>query len=371
MSYFQKSQILDKDRIKFLDGLRGLAILAVIFFHAFSRWNEIEPFKHSKLILGLFEYGWLGVQLFFAISGYVIYRSVLSQKNLLMFTISRYLRLAPSMFIASILIFASSFLIPERPEGAVKLIDFIPSISFINPEIISQVTNLDVDDLEGVFWSLYIEVKFYLIVGIVFFIFKDKNLICIHLLFFFWLILGFTKIFITDYVLIYKIFYIMGDADIKYLGWFLIGVCAYKFDKDRSIFKGILLLVVSLSAVLTTSYINLEVIIASTIISLLFLIPIFFLKFRSIFSNKFLLFFGFISYPLYLVHQNFVTGMAIKLYNFNSNFPSYMYPLIFLIIIVFIAFLITKYERKLNRILRSFVPDQAFGFDLKKNKFVD
>ena len=56
-----------------IDGLRGLAILAVIYQHAFSHGVSQALAAH-----GLFPYleddGWMGVSLFFILSGFVLAR---------------------------------------------------------------------------------------------------------------------------------------------------------------------------------------------------------------------------------------------------------------------------------------------------------
>ena len=53
------------NRIQFLDGLRGIAILLVICFHSYTRWPKFVPYGHQFSDFYLFKYGYLGVQLFF------------------------------------------------------------------------------------------------------------------------------------------------------------------------------------------------------------------------------------------------------------------------------------------------------------------
>lgn len=47
-------------RIKELDALRGIAALAVVFYHFTTRYNEI----FNKEFAFNFAYGWLGVPVF-------------------------------------------------------------------------------------------------------------------------------------------------------------------------------------------------------------------------------------------------------------------------------------------------------------------
>ena len=88
-------------RVKNIDGLRAIAVLAVIFFHAsFPGVNG----------------GYIGVDIFFVISGYVITKSILSKKELGTFSIigfyeSRIRRLFPSLALVSISTFFLCFLL--------------------------------------------------------------------------------------------------------------------------------------------------------------------------------------------------------------------------------------------------------------------
>lgn len=57
-------------RIPELDGLRGLAIAAVLLYHLWPRENGLHP---------LFRGGWIGVELFFVLSGFLITSILLKQ----------------------------------------------------------------------------------------------------------------------------------------------------------------------------------------------------------------------------------------------------------------------------------------------------
>ncbi|NDG26204.1 MAG: acyltransferase, partial [Proteobacteria bacterium] len=70
------------DHIPELDGLRGLAILAVLFYHFF--WFPSDPThwpKFFSLLWKLGQIGWVGVNLFFVLSGFLITRILLAQKG--------------------------------------------------------------------------------------------------------------------------------------------------------------------------------------------------------------------------------------------------------------------------------------------------
>lgn len=70
----------EMQRIKFLDGLRGSAILLVVFYHAYARYPDVVPYlTNTYREFPLFKYGYWGVQLFFLISGFVILMSIVDK----------------------------------------------------------------------------------------------------------------------------------------------------------------------------------------------------------------------------------------------------------------------------------------------------
>ena len=357
---------MNENRIQYIDGMRGIAILSVVFYHAYSRWGTKEPFDQTDILVNLFSYGWLGVHLFFSISGYVIYKSIQRSDNFFMFASARYLRLAPSMFVAAILIYISSFIIPERPLGKANIADFLPSLTFVGPGLISKITGLDVKSLDGAFWSLYVEVKFYFVIAIVFFVFKDKRLNILLFLYLGWIVCTMFIYFQIENNLIETIHKILSYLGVNYYGWFLLGIYTYRFQSESSITKIIIWGLISTLAAFTTDFGNVGTTLASSMVALFFLLAFVWAKLRVILSSKFFLFFGFISYPLYLLHQNIVTGLSIKLFNYIEELPTYIYPIPFLIIVMILSYLIAKLEPVLKNELKKLLPKNALGFNLKR-----
>lgn len=88
-----------KQHFEILDGLRGIAALAVVVFH-FMEWVFVDP---SKNFIG---HGFLAVDFFFCLSGFVIgyaYDDRMAKMGVLKFLTARIIRLHPLVVAGSVL----------------------------------------------------------------------------------------------------------------------------------------------------------------------------------------------------------------------------------------------------------------------------
>src|SRR5690606_36957541 len=132
---------------------------------SYVRYPESVPYGDRFTGVILFKEGLLGVQLFFLLSGFVILMTLQKTRSYLEFLKKRWLRLFPAMLIVTVILFPISQFLPERPKGVPDWVDLIPGLTFIDPTWIELFTKSKVDELEGTFWSLYVEVKYYLFFG--------------------------------------------------------------------------------------------------------------------------------------------------------------------------------------------------------------
>lgn len=138
------------DRVQALDGLRGLACLAVLGFHYLNRgpglFPEIGPIR-SWAFWGLY-----GVDLFFVISGFVIFMTI-QHSSLRRFVISRAIRLYPLYWVCVVLTFA------------VVTMAGLPGREVSVGEAVVNLTMLQeffrVPHVDGAYWTLTVEVSFY------------------------------------------------------------------------------------------------------------------------------------------------------------------------------------------------------------------
>src|SRR5580700_619224 len=150
-----------RQKVPQLDALRGLAILLVIFHNA----SEKFPALHLQ---GLFANGWMGVDLFFVLSGFLItgilLDTKLSEGYLKNFYARRCLRIWPLYYSV---IFFMFVVLPflSRSEGHIIFEKSSPWWAyplFLQNFLISPISTAAAGAL-GVTWSLAIEEQFYLV----------------------------------------------------------------------------------------------------------------------------------------------------------------------------------------------------------------
>lgn len=98
----------------------------------------------------IFKFGYLGVDLFFIISGYVIFNN-LNSHNSLSFLKSQFLSIYPTFFIFLHLTLILKIFFTDYNF---KLIEYLLNLFFL-PEVFNY------NYIDGVYWSLFFEVFFY------------------------------------------------------------------------------------------------------------------------------------------------------------------------------------------------------------------
>lgn len=69
------------ERVPELDGIRGLAILAVLSYHIFKRADDLTSSNMIHAITSVVRVGWAGVDIFFVLSGFLITSILLKAKG--------------------------------------------------------------------------------------------------------------------------------------------------------------------------------------------------------------------------------------------------------------------------------------------------
>ena len=262
-----------------LDLLRGLAAVAVCYFH-FTHGNP-DFLSKTNILYESGRYGFLGVDVFFVISGFVIpyamYRGMYRFKNFGKFLLKRVIRIEPPFIASIILVIALNWLSTLSPyyRGAGFTIDFTAlalHLGYLNAFFQYPWVN-------DVYWTLAIEFQYYIIIALIFplLIHSKKYYSFIALGVF-----GMMGFFITghNFIFNYGLLFVVGILLFQYKIGYL---------KDAEF--GTLLLIALLMIFVKFDK---RYLVAA-------LLPYFFILYFD-FNNKISKFLGNISYSLYLVH---------------------------------------------------------------------
>jgi len=318
------------NRIVVLDGIRGIAIIMILIFHYIN--NPLSNNNSSEFIVilkKLTEWGWAGVDLFFVLSGFLIGTILLynrkSNNYFKTFYIRRFFRIIPTYTLLLIIFYTLKYFF-NNPDSYI----------FQNPLPVGYYitfTQNFIMGLKGTFgsqglgptWSLAIEEQFYLLTPLLLFLVSPKKVI--YWLMFFVIAAPIFRLYSTNWYMSYTWFFCRMDS-------LAIGVITalyiYFVNKNSipHISNRILLFIAFIDLILMT-FLKIHYgsmgIFKHTLIALLFAIFILYAinakgTLKKILSNKILIWFGLISYPLYLFHLLF-EGLAHQLFA-NSLKPT-------------------------------------------------
>lgn len=318
-------------RLETLDGMRGVAAFLVVIYHFFGRWaypehsETLYPYGNALEILPpIAVFGHIGVYLFFLISGFVIMMTLERSKGILDFAGRRAARLWPSMLVCATL---SALIINlsdldkyfGMPEWHVRPVEYFSSIFFIEPGLVSQIFDLgDVQWVEGVYWTLWCEVRFYALIAIVFLLAPRA--------WFFWTwaaVQGLSTTIEVSEAAFPQVWDALSPLIMplqpSFLGWFSMGIAGYLYWTNRFSGAAIAILVLGLTAVFANQVVDLSNGIALAesgtrrfLTYLAIFLPfILFLRqspVLNVLTYRPVIAVGLASYPLYLFHER--VGMA-------------------------------------------------------------
>lgn len=171
-----------------IDLLRFLAAIAVLFYHytfaGFEDNPNLVPVEYPFLA-EFTRYSYLGVNLFFLISGFVILLSAMN-RSASDFVSSRFIRLYPA-FWASVSLSALILYFYGAPHFNITLPQYLMNMTMVSGY-------LGVKPIDGVYWTLLIEVVFYFLI---FLLLLFKKLEYIELFLGLWLGIILLGLFVT------------------------------------------------------------------------------------------------------------------------------------------------------------------------------
>jgi peptidoglycan/LPS O-acetylase OafA/YrhL len=167
-------------RIPEVDGLRGIAILLILFFHYINNQLTGSAFRAGKLLYGATSFFWSGVDLFFVLSGFLIGTILLRNKRsdhyFSTFYMRRLVRIIPNYYLL-ITLFALLAALPYFSEchffstpNPIPLWSYFLMVHNIYMGMLNTTGNAGLD----VTWSIGIEEQFYLIFPLIVYFLPKK-----------------------------------------------------------------------------------------------------------------------------------------------------------------------------------------------------
>ena len=338
-------------RVVELDLFRFFAAFGVVLYH-YVAWYVLNHPQNSPIldsVESVTRYGYMGVPLFFMISGFVILASALNRTNL-EFAISRVTRLYPVYWLCvsltAVLIFYS-----KMGNDSLDMVMYLVNMTMLQSYV-------GVGDVDGVYWTLAKEIQFYLCI---FILLSFRVIHQVRIWVSIWIVLIITFRFFQ------QPFFLGMFISPEYSPFFIAGVAMFMIRKEgQSVFYLAVLLV---SAILAcdsiyqiapnmTKHRDEYVRWVSICINLAM-----FMVFYAVASHKIklsirplYLIIGGLTYPLYLIHN--VAGKIVMDSMVKSLGPEAVI-VIACILAIFVSFIIYQYYEKrvatpLKRALLSF-----------------
>lgn len=295
-------------RFAFLDTLRGLAALAVCFYHFLS---QVPGFVDNASVSNFFYWGHKGVQVFFIISGIVIPFSMLKLNYKINYFFRylgrRLLRLEPPYFIAILLglglVFLRQIIIAETGEltNAYSFGNVLAHLGYLVPFF--EKNNW----LNPVFWTLAIEFQYYIFLCLFFPLVTSNK--AIHLVLFVFILLIISFYSSSSYFFP------------KWASFFGLGIAYSLYALKRINYLQFAVAFMLLLVMVITKQGLIDAVIGSITIAVIH----FFKNIEFEIGN----FFGNISYSLYLVHTIVGTTLINLSLRFFYEFTKQHYEFIF------------------------------------------
>lgn len=314
------------DRIVEFDGLRGIAALAVLLFH-FTYLNDPYPGSNFQL-----PWGHYGVELFMVISGFVIFMNLSKSPGIGSFAWARVARLFPAYWACAILTALTALALEAEGPSLGKVVSNLSML-----QVFVRKANLD-----DSYWSLAIELCFYVAIAILFRLRLARRFeICA-------LIWAAAMVFAQFLGEIYQFRIVRFVRDLTLMNYgqfFVLGICLYRVAAKEASALTWVVVCVSFLMSLSGGYDSsmnappLEYFAATIMIFLVCALAVF--GKPSWLRSLPLRFLGDISFPLYLLHQRIGKDLLAQAH--SLEFPRLVALLTSIAFLVGVAFLVHKF----------------------------
>lgn len=287
----------EMQRLKFIDGLRGVAILLVMCYHFYYLQILDETSQGSALLESFTRFGKSGVYVFFVVSGFIIsyvtFNKVKNWNYLWLFIMRRQIRLDPPFWFAIALALAVNAVSIYVLGNEV----YMPTVWDIFTNITYTFRILGNYDIVRVGWTLCLEVQFYVVFIFIAFVIYKYRFSSVQVTVIYTILLGLS-------ILCAVLFDLGRDGFIaQYWYVFFLGIAAaYTIRGQFSFFYYLFTISLVLFLGLILNELRDQTTVASVVTSCSIVLAVKLNKQSEWLSNTFFQFFGRISYSLYLTH---------------------------------------------------------------------
>jgi len=336
------------DRYEYIDISRGIAILMVVFVHTSQSISGLNA--NTQVLTGFCQ---LGVQLFFVLSAYTMCNSLdrikLVRKNILLFYLKRFFRIAPLYYAGILIYFCISLVLNYKDNGVLKPdqqynpLNILTNVIFVHGFYKPANNNI----VPGG-WSIGTEMLFYLIVPFLFLFYKHlRNKIIFLVIPFIFLVINIlifnianNRSHFTRDEIIFIYYNLFNQMPV-----FLVGISYFFYSriyesKGAASLKwmmiSIFIFIFSLFGLVSIHY-NISLTPVLSAITFVFLIEVF--RNHHFHYSKVLIRIGQLSYSIYIFHFIFAWYISSLIY---KRIQLYVYPELGLIICFLISVLFTS-----------------------------
>ncbi|MCG3188190.1 MAG: hypothetical protein LKCHEGNO_00083 [Burkholderiaceae bacterium] len=278
-----------ESRLLAVDALRGIAALAVVLFHYTTRFTQLYPQDSAPSVS--FPLGYLGVNLFFIISGFVIFMTLEKTRRPMDFVVSRFSRLFPTYWAAVAITFATVSVF-GLPGKEVSLLQAVGNLLMIHGF-------LRIPHVDGVYWTLEVEMLFYVWMLLLYSLGWMSRIYWAL-----WMLLTLR--------LVYHLAFAWGGIELSwtvsrililpYIAWFSLGISVYRLLRPDGSAAG-LAWGTAVAAVLCIAIVE-GPMLGVLAVGLAWAVWVAAAGRVAALNHPVVVFLGTISYPLYLIHEN-------------------------------------------------------------------
>ncbi len=294
-----------------LDYIRGVACIIVVLYHYTQRFEDLY---HSTSKWGFrLGFGWMGIAVFYILSGYLSVIKDESKKNAIDFIKKKAMRLYPTYWVCIIITFLGTSLYLK--DRAVSIVEFIINFTMLESFVGANL-------VDGAYWTLANELVFYAFIFLIVVILKKYSKLPVFFLGWMSLLFIFTLIERNN-----LIFDVLGKIIARPYGHMFIAgssihFCSSELKKTKA------LSILNICLAVLYQFIMFDVIYSFFFIAIIgcVALSVSFNR-KQITINKKLKvllnplgFIASISYPMYLLHQNW--GYIIMLGLINKGYDS-------------------------------------------------